>query len=344
MDRNNNFDVIRLVAALQVAFLHSAEHFHVPLGGLGRFLDLFPGVPVFFYMSGMMVTASAMRRPLKDYAEARARRIVPALWMALALALVILIAFGQVGAREAQDPVFWLWVGSQLTVFQVFNPDLFRDFGVGVVNGSLWTIPVEVGFYLILPLLLFFSRKDRRISSILFAVGALVTFAIGYYADQVRHEILFAKLLYATPLAHFWLFALGALTYLHIDRLKPLIARLPWWAPLAAYIVFAYVVQPFLPGILGAGIRALLLCSCALWAGLGAPVVVGVLRGNDISYGLYVYHMLVVNTLVALGYAGVGPIVVALAVSVVIAVLSWRYLEQIVLRRRPARAAVGLAV
>ena len=109
MDRRNNFDLVRIAAALQVAFLHSCEHLHVPLGPVGGFLALFPGVPVFFFMSGLMVTASAMRRPLPDYAAARARRVVPALWLAFVLALLILVAFGQIGAAEVGAPVFWAW-------------------------------------------------------------------------------------------------------------------------------------------------------------------------------------------------------------------------------------------
>jgi len=50
--RINNFDLIRLFAALQVAVVHALAHFR-PLPGsflyhLGSALSLLPGVPVFF--------------------------------------------------------------------------------------------------------------------------------------------------------------------------------------------------------------------------------------------------------------------------------------------------------
>lgn len=329
MVHHNNFDLIRLAAALQVALLHASEHLHAPLGPVGDFLALFPGVPIFFFMSGMLVTASALRRPLRDYAEARARRIIPALWLAFALALITLTAFGQIGRAETESPVFWAWVASQLTVFQVFNPAMFRDFGVGAVNGSLWTIPVEVGFYMLLPALIYVAKAERKAMTALFAVGAVLTFLVGYAVRDT--DSLPLKIVAATPLAHFWLFAIGALAYLHLDRLK--LARVPWFVPLGAYAAAAYLARPILPEIVWAGLGTVMLCAAVLWAGLAAPVVVGVLRGNDVSYGIYVYHMLAVNALLALGLTGCGAVVAALLVSLAAAFLSWNLAESTVLRR-----------
>jgi peptidoglycan/LPS O-acetylase OafA/YrhL len=328
LDRNNNFDLVRLAAALQVALLHSTGHLEAALPIRG-FLEHFPGVPIFFFISGLMVTASACRRDLRDYAGARFRRIYPALFLAFAMTLVMLSAFGQVGPAEIRDPVFWAWAAGQLTLVQVFNPEMFRDFGVGAVNGSLWTIPVEVGFYMILPVLLFIARGRRGWATALFAIGVLVSFPIGY-ALELDHEAGIAKFLYVTPLAHFWLFGLGGLTYLHWDRIKPVVDRVHWALPVVAYLAFIFV-QP--DGIVGAAIGSVMLCAAVLWLGTGAPVVVGILRGNDISYGLYLYHMLAVNALLVLGFMGWPGVVVALALSIAVALLSWRYVERIVLRR-----------
>lgn len=336
LDRNNNFDLIRLGAALQVALLHSTGHLEAAFP-IADFLRQFPGVPIFFYISGMMVTASACRRPLRDYAEARFRRIYPALILAFAMTLAILVAFGQIGPAEIRDPVLWAWMLGQVTVVQVFNPDMFRDFGIGVVNGSLWTIPVEVGFYIILPVLLFVARGNRKAATLLFALGAVVTFPIGYALNPLP-ENLILKVVAVSPLAHFWLFALGGMTYLHWDRIKPLVARVHWLLPLAAYIAYSYLKPP---GMLGEAIGSVLLCAAVLWLGMGAPVRAHMLKGNDISYGLYLYHMLAVNSLLVLGVMGWTGVLVALALSIGVAFLSWRYVESRVLHRaRPLTAAV----
>ena len=46
---NNNFNLIRLFAALQVAIVHSAAYLNIDITYL-KFLDLFPGVPIFFLL------------------------------------------------------------------------------------------------------------------------------------------------------------------------------------------------------------------------------------------------------------------------------------------------------
>jgi peptidoglycan/LPS O-acetylase OafA/YrhL len=92
---------------------------------------------------------------------------------------------------------------------------------------------------------------------------------------------------------------------------------------------------------------AALLYAAVFSLALGAPPIAGILRGADISYGLYLFHMLVVNALVASGWRGWGAILPAMAISVLLAWLSWIMLESRVLRRRsieryptiPARVA-----
>jgi peptidoglycan/LPS O-acetylase OafA/YrhL len=324
VSRRNNFNLIRLAAALQVALLHASEHLRVPLGSIGPLIELFPGVPVFFFISGLMVTASAYSRPLGDYAAHRFRRIFPALWVAFALTLLVLVAFSQIGPIESVEPIFWWWVAAQLTLFQAFNPEMFADFGVGVVNGSLWTIPVEIGFYVMLPALIWLSGGSRKTMTALLVVGAALTFSVGQVVSG--SPTLSAKVISATPLAHFWLFALGSLAYLHMGRIKPLLAQ--WPLMLIAYLGFSLLCAPLLPDMLGAGLEAVLLCAVILGLGLGAPNVSALLRGNDLSYGLYLYHMLVVNSLAALGFTGALPMAWALVASLGLALLSWHYVER----------------
>ena len=54
---NNNFNLIRLFAALQVAIVHSAGYLNIDIQYL-KFLDLFPGVPIFFFISGFLIIKS----------------------------------------------------------------------------------------------------------------------------------------------------------------------------------------------------------------------------------------------------------------------------------------------
>ena len=53
----NNFDLIRLFAATQVAISHISSHLEIAIPGLS-FLSYFPGVPIFFFISGYLIYQS----------------------------------------------------------------------------------------------------------------------------------------------------------------------------------------------------------------------------------------------------------------------------------------------
>ena len=57
------------------------------------------------------------------------------------------------------------------------------------------------------------------------------------------------------------------------------------------------------------------------------------LRGQDLSYGIYIYHMLVLNTFVQVGWSGAGRyLVAATGVAIVAAAASWLIVERPALR------------
>jgi peptidoglycan/LPS O-acetylase OafA/YrhL len=329
--RDNNFDLIRLLAALQVVFSHSTTHLsaNVP-SALNAIVSLFPGVPIFFFISGLLVTSSLAGRSLRSYAEARCRRVFPALWLAFALALLILALFRQLELSSKLA----LWAFTQVTVFQLYNPDMFRDFGVGVVNGSLWTIPVEIGFYCALPLLVWASRGSRRALTSILIGSALLSF--GIHTVVAGSQSIVFKLIYATPLAHLWLFALGALAYIHFDILFPLVRRTNFLIPIGIYIVFGLLLGRANPA--AELVATLLLTASVFSLGLAAPSVVRVLRGNDLSYGIYLFHMLAVNVLVETGHFGWGAVCIAAASAIAMAWCSWTFVESRALGRRPTQS------
>ncbi|MEI8021293.1 MAG: acyltransferase, partial [Schlesneria sp.] len=156
--RPNNFDLIRLLAALQVVYCHTCWHLGITSGigdpTLANFIHWFPGVPIFFTISGFLISRSWERSDnWREYATKRVLRIYPALWVQLAVGILITTAFGVVTPSLATCPSFGLWIVAQSTFVQVYNPSFMRGFGLGVLNGSLWTIPVELGFYVSLPIL-----------------------------------------------------------------------------------------------------------------------------------------------------------------------------------------------
>jgi peptidoglycan/LPS O-acetylase OafA/YrhL len=156
--RTNNFDLIRLLAAMQVVVSHGGEYLGVALWRpLMTVLGFLPGVPIFFVVSGFLISLSWERAPSAGhYLRNRLLRIYPALWVCLLISIAIFLS---AGVRPDSFRHFAAWVVAQATVVQFYNPTFLRSFGVGVLNGSLWTIPVELQFYLVLPFLALAARK-----------------------------------------------------------------------------------------------------------------------------------------------------------------------------------------
>ena len=72
---------------------------------------------------------------------------------------VFVVFLGYINLRKLPEPTNVGVLIGQLTLFQFFTPDALRDFGYGCPNGSLWTIPVEIEFYILIPLILIMMGK-----------------------------------------------------------------------------------------------------------------------------------------------------------------------------------------
>jgi peptidoglycan/LPS O-acetylase OafA/YrhL len=168
--KHNNFDLVRLLAATQVAMLHSMEHLEVPVGRYELLIAYVPGVPAFFFISGFLISASWERNPdIRTFFANRFLRIFPGLWAATLLAAATLLVFGSGVDLRGNLPTFGLWFFTQSTIFQAWTPDFLRGYGVGAVNGSLWTIAVELSFYAFIPVLYLVFRSFGRATAILIA-------------------------------------------------------------------------------------------------------------------------------------------------------------------------------
>lgn len=335
--RDNNFDLIRLVAAMQVAIVHSIETFGIRLPHHDltlQILECFPGVPIFFGVSGFLISASYFRSStLSSFTRNRVLRIFPALWLCLLLSIVLVTASGYFAANPPPLPQFAIWLVSQLTFIQFYNPDFLRGFGVGAINGSLWTIPVELQFYVLTPLfgLLLVKRpKLFMVAVALFAIANLVNSSgviPQHFGDGVR------KLVAITFVPWFVLFLAGMLASYYWHRIGRLFTgTFLYWA--AAYVVMSAIGFLLSFHVYGNAILlpwGLLLGAVVLSAGFTNPTLASrVLHRNDISYGLYIYHMPIFNFLLMVGGGLIGWATagIGLAATIVVAILSWRFVER----------------
>ncbi|HJQ10037.1 MAG TPA: acyltransferase [Gemmatimonadaceae bacterium] len=328
-DRANNFDLIRLFGALQVAVVHATEHLHaVRLEPLVGFLGYLPGVPIFFTVSGFLVSLSLERaRSVRQYSTNRALRIFPGLWACVALSFLMVVAAG-IELPHAGSVLSWF--AAQFTIAQFYNPPWLRGFGVGVLNGSLWTIPVELQFYAALPLLAWWAGRRSGRWALLAVVAGTVMVSLRTWGPP--RTSLLGKFLSVSLAPYLFFFLVGILLrYAYEKHPAYFRGRALWWALVYA----AWVCVEIIFGIPGSTGNLLNIGSIALLstlvvsAAFSSESLSGRLLGTtDISYGLYIYHMPVVNLALVNGVVGPAGVACALLVSIGLAILSWKTVER----------------
>lgn len=336
----NNFDILRLIAAYQVLFGHAVDHFDlksIPFSGY------FPGVPIFFVISGFLISASWERSSsLSVYFKNRLLRIYPALWFCFFLAV---FTASLTYKFEVLNFDFLKWSLAQLTIGQFYNPDFFRGYGVGVINGSLWTIPVELQFYLLVPLIYLIMNKFRW-NKFFFVLLIVIFSIVNYYMYSLQP-------VYGDALV-FKLFGITVIPYLNMFLFGILLQKNMWFVErfLAKKVIYwlgFYVGTIFITELLGwrnqgnaiNPISALLLSLVVISAAYSyVKKFSHILKGNDISYGIYIYHMVVVNFLLSVNiFNAEVNVVLTVLISTLIAFLSWKFLEKPMLSLKKVKLA-----
>jgi peptidoglycan/LPS O-acetylase OafA/YrhL len=352
MPRTNNFDLIRLAAALQVAFGHSLAG-SAQGSPLRIFTDMFPGVPIFFFISGFLISKSFEKNSvLTEYALNRFLRIYPGLVVCFLLSLASVWLSGYLQRTSCSLSAFMLWAAAQLSVAQFYNPEFMRHYGLGVLNGSTWTISVELQFYALVPLMyavLRLQHPSRRRSNLILlclTVAFLIVNQAYWYvgashigASQSRP--LWYKFAGVSFAPWFYMFLVGVIFQRNFDVIQRWLAG-RFALLLAAYCVVGLTAVRMSGGGFGNSLHPLLFIALSVLIFAAAfsrnTLSDRLLRRNDLSYGVYIYHGPVINLLLATGWgAGVSGVLITMGATLGLAYGSWRLIEKpaLALKRHP---------
>jgi peptidoglycan/LPS O-acetylase OafA/YrhL len=182
--RVNNINLIRLIAALSVIYGHAGA-----ITGKGEpdiFLRLvgykFIGgfaVDVFFVVSGFLVSASILsHKGIAYYVTSRILRIYPAIIVCLIFTVLILGPILNNGAPYWTEQTWnYFWVNTTTWNTEYFLPGVFNNLHDHAINGSLWSLPVEVRMYILVVFLYIFGLMEHRsLFNALFFVAILIGF------------------------------------------------------------------------------------------------------------------------------------------------------------------------
>jgi peptidoglycan/LPS O-acetylase OafA/YrhL len=342
--RLNNFDLLRLLAALQVVFGHSIELTNLSMeqSHLFQFIHAIPGVPLFFFISGFLISKSYETQPqIQNYTLNRVLRIFPGLWFCLLISL-ILIYFSGYQSDAFTFTNFSIWLLGQMSFIHFYHPEFFKGYGIGVLNGSLWTIGIELQFYIITPLLYKFLFKKGNINKKLFIL-ILIFMCLNLWFYQYRseyHEHLAYKLFGVTFVPYFYMFLVGVFFQKNFELFYKYLAG-KGIIIFLVYLIYSYILYSQYNIKLSNGIGPWLFfpLACMVFSLAYTSVSIShkLLKHQDISYGLYIYHMPVVNTFIYLSgdwrFSNEWTTILTIMVlTASLAIFSWFTIEKPALR------------
>lgn len=219
--KNNNLTFIRLVAALSVIYGHTSA---VVAGAPADWVAVTTGyaflggvaVDLFFLISGFLVTASILNSGVKNYVISRVLRIYPALWVNLIL--VTFVLGGIVTTLSLSDYLtsreVWTYFKGLAFTYQggFFLPGVFTQNHDQAVNGSIWSVLIEVWLYIVVLFFYVFGvMRSRAVFNTVFFVLIVVI-----WNDKT---FLPASLSGATMLHVCLLFYIGSFLYINRDSI-----------------------------------------------------------------------------------------------------------------------------
>lgn len=307
-------DGLRGVAILLVIAYHDIPGFRA--GGV-------VGVTLFFALSGFLITSGLVeaadrgRLSLRTFYERRARRLLPALFVMLAIVGALSIVAHESSVADLAAVVFyganwWRVTGHEL----------------GGMLAHTWTLSAEEQFYFVWPIVFMWARRSARLMLALGVVAVLLPVA----------RIVFETTTGASNVAYF---TAGDALVAGCALAVWMSGRTIAWRPsaflvvavLAALVAVSWLAVPVsvtlaVAGLIGTGAVALAAGSVAQLPLLTWPVLRWIGRR---SYGLYLWHLpvryLVEYRLILTGVDPWLAIVAGLAVTVALVELSWRFVE-----------------
>lgn len=328
--RANNFDLLRLGAALVVLISHSFILAGKPSQSWSRiFFGFEPSslaVYAFFAISGFLIAGSLERRSAREYFQARVLRIIPALaFTAFITVFFVGPSFTNLSLQEyfTQSATYRYLLNAfpYLTVFTL--PGVFQDLPYPAsVNGSLWTIPIEAFCYVLLAALFLTFRK-----SLSFVLPVIVLMSLyflwAFFFGTIRPLTLFGTTALESAVKFALIFMIGA-AFWHYKTI----------IPFKGGIAAGCLVVMLMGAQLGYGVLTIYLGLpyLLLYLAYRKPVLVnGMRRLGDLSYGTYLFAFPIQQSIVQLSNKAINGWWLAIATAVLsmgLAWLSWRYIEK----------------
>jgi len=235
-----------------------------------------------------------------------------------------------------------LWIFGQMSFGQFYCPEILRGFGSGEINGSLWTITIELQFYVVLPLVLSLVNKLKSKQGMNIALLVLFLASVAVYYRVIPYSAyrrtFNEKIVYLTIVPHLHMFLVGVFIARNFNLLLRFFEnKILHWSVIFLVFMFSFkdiLLSRTMAGCVVYFFKYSLLGGWAIaFAFSYRSASKRILKGNDISYGVYIYHMIIVNSMIELGCVErYSYFAIACILTVTVAVVSWKFIEKPALR------------
>ena len=312
----NCFDLLRLYSAFYVMTTHIMRH--VLQKEASVIFTWWNGVIMLFCISGFLVPASMERsKGVWEFLKKRVLRIIPSMWICIIVGIITAALF----CGFTLNKTFAQWfTGQMFFIRDLPQPDFITNFGVGNFQGNLWTMIYTVQFYIITALI-YKLLKNRKIVVWTFVLILSMAFNLAVpYLQKTLPET--GRLIVShSGMTFFYVYFMGWFIYRWREKIVPVLSRTKILCALLLILRGIYCEKT--------GTRLgeyqdmiMVILMCMLTIGVGYSL--GKIRFKiDLSYGLYLYHMVAVDIFVQLGLVGnMGYLIMVYAVSLLLAIAS----------------------
>lgn len=327
------------------------------------------GVNLFFVLSGYLITNNLFiqwnahgKISLKQFWLRRAKRLLPALFLMITTIAIAMAIINPAGVKfyKGEIPAVLFYVENWYLIFREVS--YFESFGPVSPLGHLWSLAIEEQFYILWPLILTLLLKlFKKQNSIIYATLMLAVISATAMAVLYLPGADPSRVYYGTDTRAFALL-IGSATAMifprskmseHIGLTKKASLNIAGMLSLISIITIMVKTNQYQPSMYRGGLFAFSILAAFLVVFVAHPAtfaekLMGITPLRLIgkwSYGIYLWHYpIIVLTKPVINTRGPGTLLslLQIAISIILAALSYYILEEPVLNNRKPKAVIGL--
>lgn len=317
LEKYNNFDFLRHLLAFSVVW----HHFNI----LSRYDYSFTlleiinsdvAVKAFFVISGLLIWVSATRTTdWRSYFIKRFLRLYPALILILVIVSAVTLFEFQQSTTDVIE--YFTWNAIFLSFMNPCIGNVFDSNVLCAVNGSLWTLKIEVAYYVFVAFAVYKFKKNAYKLIFIFTVLSFLLESILYFLPVSYTDI--TQLLHNQIPFKFYYFGMGVIFYNYYKKVTTvmlfcllMVGFIGWYLLKIDFI--------FLP---------LFVLSFVYIIAFKLPAF-NFSKFGDLSYGMYIFHFPLIQMFVYKGWF-VNEIYVdflmIMFILLLLSKLSWDFIE-----------------